>query len=367
MKELSIEWKAKRYDEILVKLQEAKVDNNVCDDRYCCVIDDIVPELTEYEDERIRKQLLEVVHGFTGDSLWVDYNIHKEDAIEWLEKQGGQKHTAEEVLIKAGLKPYKDGDQWCVLLGDNIQDGICGFGNTIEDALYAFLKDLIASKNGHTDIPADAVLDGNKDGLIADTIRLKPKFKVGDWVVQGCIILKIRCVGNERYCYETVGGYVDDMLVSEIDSLYHLWSIKDAKGGDVLACDDEDKVFIYNGKLDLKGRVCAYCGIYKTYDELRFTECAIGNSFTYKEPHPAAKEQRDLLFQKMKEAGYQWDAEKLELKKGEQKPSDEHYELEEFVRIVRGNLTGISKTVQKLLEAKYLELTGHKMYIGFKD
>ena len=31
--------------------------------------------------------------------------------------------------------------------------------------------------------------------------------------------------------------------------------------------------------------------------------------------HPATKEQRDLLFQKMKEAGYEWDAEKLELKR----------------------------------------------------
>ena len=37
--------------------------------------------------------------------------------------------------------------------------------------------------------------------------------------------------------------------------------------------------------------------------------------------HPASKEQRDLLFQKMKEAGYEWDAEKKELKKIEQKPA----------------------------------------------
>jgi hypothetical protein len=31
--------------------------------------------------------------------------------------------------------------------------------------------------------------------------------------------------------------------------------------------------------------------------------------------YPATKEQRDLLFSKMKEAGYEWDAEKRELKK----------------------------------------------------
>ena len=47
--------------------------------------------------------------------------------------------------------------------------------------------------------------------------------------------------------------------------------------------------------------------------------------------------------------------------------SKEHYELEEFAKIVRGNLTGISKAVQKLFEAKYLQLTGNRMYGGFKD
>ena len=34
---------------------------------------------------------------------------------------------------------------------------------------------------------------------------------------------------------------------------------------------------------------------------------------------PATKEQRNLLFQKMREAGYEWDAEKKELIKIEQK------------------------------------------------
>ena len=49
------------------------------------------------------------------------------------------------------------------------------------------------------------------------------------------------------------------------------------------------------------------------------------------------------------------------------KPNNEHYELEEFAKIVRGNLIGISKAVQELFEAKYLQLTGNKMYGGFKD
>jgi len=37
-----------------------------------------------------------------------------------------------------GLKPVKDGDKWCVLLGDDIQTGVCGFGDTPEEAIEAF-------------------------------------------------------------------------------------------------------------------------------------------------------------------------------------------------------------------------------------
>lgn len=38
------------------------------------------------------------------------------------------------------LKPIvkKDGDQWCVLYGDNLQDGVAGFGDTPHKAVLAF-------------------------------------------------------------------------------------------------------------------------------------------------------------------------------------------------------------------------------------
>lgn len=41
-----------------------------------------------------------------------------------------------------GLKPFSDGNAWCYLLGDNLQVGIVGFGNTIEEAAIDFLKDV---------------------------------------------------------------------------------------------------------------------------------------------------------------------------------------------------------------------------------
>ncbi len=35
-------------------------------------------------------------------------------------------------------KIYPDGDQWCVLLGDNVQEGVVGFGDTPRKAVVNF-------------------------------------------------------------------------------------------------------------------------------------------------------------------------------------------------------------------------------------
>jgi hypothetical protein len=40
------------------------------------------------------------------------------------------------VLFKPKLS--KDGDQWCALFGDNLQEGVSGFGSTPAEAMYDF-------------------------------------------------------------------------------------------------------------------------------------------------------------------------------------------------------------------------------------
>ena len=49
---------------------------------------------------------------------------------------------AEEMNLVSILKPkiFIDGNKWCVLYGENIQDGICGFGDTPRKAVYDFNK-----------------------------------------------------------------------------------------------------------------------------------------------------------------------------------------------------------------------------------
>ncbi len=40
--------------------------------------------------------------------------------------------------VMLGAKIFKDGDKWCCLYGTNIQEGVCGFGDTPDAASTEF-------------------------------------------------------------------------------------------------------------------------------------------------------------------------------------------------------------------------------------
>lgn len=48
--------------------------------------------------------------------------------------------SKQDLVIVEALRPKisKDGDQWCVLYGDNLQEGVSGFGNTPMEAIQDF-------------------------------------------------------------------------------------------------------------------------------------------------------------------------------------------------------------------------------------
>lgn len=145
--------------------------------------------------------------------------------------------------------------------------------------------------------------------------EVESKFHEGDWVVQDHTILKIKSVRSPHYCFETVGGYVDNMLISEIDSQFHLWSVEDAKDGDVLAFDDDTIVIFKN--LYNKTSFHSYCHI----DEGIFETSKDDNPDWWDAAgfYPATKEQRNLLYLKMAEAGYEWEEANKKQKKIEMK------------------------------------------------
>ena len=47
-------------------------------------------------------------------------------------------HAMWECIVAVGAKLSKDGNMYCFLWGDNIQEGVCGFGETIFKAAWDF-------------------------------------------------------------------------------------------------------------------------------------------------------------------------------------------------------------------------------------
>lgn len=69
------------------------------------------------------------------------YNILTEQYGEILET-----HAMWGCISALGAKLSKDGNMWCFLWGDNLQEGVCGFGETIFDAAWNFYLEIKRQK-----------------------------------------------------------------------------------------------------------------------------------------------------------------------------------------------------------------------------
>lgn len=155
---------------------------------------------------------------------------------------------------------------------------------------------------------------------------VEPKFKVGDWIVQndnGTVLQITKTInGKDEYgecrAYEHTNGYFAACFENE----YHLWTIQDAKDGDVIT---NGKLIVIFNKLEepvYRQHIIAYVGL-DLCGRLQITEdiWRLGVD----KAMPATKKQRDMLFKKMREAGYQWDSDKKELCK-----IQPHYDIANF-------------------------------------
>ena len=190
-----------------------------------------------------------------------------------------------------------------------------------------------------------------KDPVVYEhTDKVKPKFHEGDWVTNGidCIF---QIASIENGIYYDINNCGSD--IESTDKSYHLWTINDAKDGDILA------VTMYP-----EG---TWIGIFKEQNGCTFSShCFVNTEGTFKlgthnhgngrAIHPATKEQRDLLFQKMEEAGYEWDAGKKELKEIE----DEEYDGDDY---------GIDSLwhAKKILEETLGEVKGYQSDDGILE
>ena len=146
------------------------------------------------------------------------------------------------------------------------------------------------------------------------TDKTELKFNIGDWIVGNDGTFKITRY-EEEYGYELTGttGYVAHFISPDyVESNFHLWTINDAKDGDVLV--NGSNIFIFHFLNDT--RLMGYCHVNtndgRFYDDIGKNECfcLIDAIVT-----PATKEQRELLFEKMTQAGWKWNSEEKELKK----------------------------------------------------
>lgn len=80
--------------------------------------------------------------------------------------QSEQSDIIEHICLCAGIPaPFMDGNQWCILKGDNIQVGVVGFGDTKEDALINFIKD-IPIQQEQSDVDFEKKLKNEKIKLL---------------------------------------------------------------------------------------------------------------------------------------------------------------------------------------------------------
>lgn len=181
----------------------------------------------------------------------------------------------------------------------------------IRKELISYHRSMAAAMNGNRPCVHEAWIAWlERQGKQRPVNKVEPKFKVGDWITNRGHSYLIAAIEDDRYLFE-IGGYTNEQLnweyIKNADEHYHLWTIQDAKDGDVLYSPCCKLLFIFKND----------------------KECHVGNNLNYHaesivvnspicvptDSIPADKEQRDLLFQKMKEAECECDAEKMKLKK----------------------------------------------------
>lgn len=149
---------------------------------------------------------------------------------------------------------------------------------------------------------------------------VKPEFNAGDWIIRnnkytGIPVKVIEFDG----CYSCeLNGEVVNLTLNDVHNNFHLWTIQDAKDGDVLFHSDSasNGIFIFKEILQ-RGtlqKVMCHCD-YDSEDGFCLGEnytCCYTDS---KILRPATKEQCNLLFQKIKKAGYKWNPETNVLEK----------------------------------------------------
>ena len=342
-------------------------------------------ELKENEDEKMRRTFLRYVKSWQdGFCSWNSNKDFCNNAIAWLEKQGEkanpysgvsfecngdvwgmcERDNGVEILLNGQLFKYleKQGESnkpkstpsiWhdvteepngnvellCEWEGEQLGTWHdCAFYNTstkrflngatvVENVTrWCYLKDLDEGQCAEQTYE-DKYVSEEDEMVEEEEVKPSPRFKIGDWVVRetryGRYIRQIVGMTNKTYALD-VKGFFNTYYFEDIEDDYHLWTVNtDARDGDVLVCEGKDgqqEIGIFNNYVAKVGG-CDSC--FETYCFVDWEgNFRVGGYIGSPNIHPATNEQRDQLKKVMRENGHEWNADKKELKKVEQKPTD---------------------------------------------
>ena len=193
-----------KYEDILARLERAKNDNDVCDERFCCVIDDLIPELAESEDEKVGKELIKHLKELSDwkedEVIPVKNPSYYRQWASWLEKQ--EEHANFRNKIQVGDKVTRNEDGVLVNLSQlkriakpAEEYNITGIGSKhAEGKLAEKIKEL------------NDTLEKQSKQKSAD--KVEPKFKVGQTIKKedfnsGFTIVKL----EDGFYYNDMGDH----------------------------------------------------------------------------------------------------------------------------------------------------------------
>ena len=332
------EEKAKRYDEAIKRAK--KVNKCEANDREpgISICEYIFPEIHEPEDkdEMIKKCIIDTLKGY--HHLISTGGVTKEQMIAWLEKQAEKPYTFKSIpRLLEMIVPSDRAKSYCQKLINTLkQEGY--------DADAKIVTDYLKEMNGEK--VAMAVQDSNikvldeRDYNVIKSIKYllheldnhnfddwlnyilnndesKPivvkKFSEGDWIVKkghvyGGVPVMIKEIGNYLYLCERQDGVIIELNKNDVLKEYKHWDITDAVNGNMLAEKNVILIFKGIGNTEWDDVIDYHC-YYDCYRKNFVVQEDVDHWGDIKNNQlkPATKEQRDLLFQKMCEAGYEWD------------------------------------------------------------
>ena len=397
--------KARAYDKLLVKAKQ--IYNKENDVLIMHTLEDLFPEIKESENEKVKKGLIDYFSNF---HLQTFAGLDPKKILAWLEKQCTPAKLSEEeqnrfakgVLRSCAMSfiDYLDAHKYegkmCVSNGEceDIENAFC---NAMWDRLHRYYCKYTEEQNkqkpdcnhgepgSSTDKPKPRfkagqtivniyhnpdtdsgpeeikevtddkyIFEGGSYIMISEQDYWKldgeSKFKPGEWIAhnEANFVFQIISVGQNAYEVVNPDGYTKSIPFKNEED-YHLWTIHDVKDGDLVV---EDKIprhpspfiAVFKAIGPDPDTFSSHCFI--DFDG-NFNEGDIGHDSS--NLHPATKEQRDLLFSKMKEGGYEWSEETKELEEIEKNPVKPKFHEGEWV---------ISNTVDK--DYRICKITGIK-------